>query len=87
VRIAAHAVIIPANHITDQPETPIYQLGTTCKGIEIGDYVWIGTGVRVLDGVHIGENSVIAAGAVVNRDIPPNVVAGGTPAKVLRHRL
>ena len=52
--------------------------------IRIGSRVWIGANVVVTKGVTIGDNSVIAAGAVVTRDIPPNVVAAGVPAKVLR---
>lgn len=46
--------------------------------------VWLGEGVMVLKGVTIGENSVIGAGAVVTRDIPPNVVAAGNPAKIIK---
>nr|WP_055501740.1 sugar O-acetyltransferase [Nonomuraea pusilla] len=52
--------------------------------ITIGDNVWLGGGVIVCPGVSIGDNSVIGAGAVVTRDIPPNVVAAGNPARVLR---
>lgn len=52
--------------------------------IRIGNRVWIGSNVVITKGVTIGDNSVIAAGAVVNRDIPANVVAGGVPAKVLK---
>ena len=54
--------------------------------IRIGNNVWIGAGAVVTKGVTIGDNSVIAAGAVVTRDIPPNVIAAGVPAKVLRER-
>lgn len=52
--------------------------------IVIGDNVWLGGGAIILPGVTIGANSVIGAGAVVTRDIPPNVVAAGNPARVLR---
>ena len=52
--------------------------------IHIGSRVWIGANVVVTKGVTIGDNSVIAAGAVVTHDIPPNVIAAGVPAKVLR---
>lgn len=52
--------------------------------IVIGDNVWLGGGVIVCPGVTIGDNSVIGAGAVVTKDIPANVVAVGTPAKVIR---
>ena len=52
--------------------------------IRIGSKVWIGANVVITKGVSIGDNSVIAAGAVVTKDIPANVVAGGVPAKVIR---
>ena len=52
--------------------------------IHIGHNVWIGAVAVVTKGVTIGDNSVLAAGAVVTRDIPPNVIAAGVPAKVLR---
>jgi acetyltransferase-like isoleucine patch superfamily enzyme len=45
---------------------------------------WIGAGATILPGVTIGENSVVAAGAVVAKDVPPNTVVGGVPAKVLK---
>ena len=52
--------------------------------VHIEDDVWIGAGAIILPGVTIGRNSVIGAGSVVTRDIPPNVVAVGTPCRVLR---
>jgi maltose O-acetyltransferase len=52
--------------------------------IAIGDNVWLGGGVIVLAGVSIGENTVVGAGAVVTRNLPANVVALGTPARVVR---
>jgi len=51
------------------------------KPIEIGDHVWIGTGAIILAGITIGRGSVVAAGAVVTKDVPPMVVVGGVPAK------
>lgn len=54
------------------------------KPITIGDNVWIGGGAIILAGVSIGENSVIGAGAVVTKDVPPNVVAVGNPARVIK---
>lgn len=54
------------------------------KPIVIKNNVWICGGVQVLGGVTIGENSVICAGSVVNKNIPPNVLAGGNPCKVIK---
>ena len=52
--------------------------------VRIGNRVWIGANVTILKGVHIGDNSIIGAGSVVNKDIPPNCLAVGNPAKVVR---
>lgn len=54
------------------------------KPITIGKNVWIGANATILGGVNIGDNSIIAAGAVVTKDIPANSVAGGIPAKVIK---
>lgn len=86
VRIAAHCVIVPANHgialdgglIADQPLSK--------RGIRIGDNVWIGAGVRVLDGADIGEGCVVAAGSVVRGRLEPNGIYAGVPAKLVRMR-
>ncbi|MBP2478856.1 maltose O-acetyltransferase [Crossiella equi] len=57
----------------------------SAKPITIGDNVWLGSGVLVLPGVTIGENTVVGGGSVVSRDLPANVVAVGTPARVIKH--
>lgn len=53
------------------------------KPVSIGDRVWIGSQVMILKGVTIGDNSIIGAGSVVTKDIPPNCIAAGNPAKVI----
>ena len=55
-----------------------------CLPVVVGDGAWIGARVLVLPGVTVGAGAVIAAGAVVNRDVPPNSIAAGVPAKVVR---
>ena len=52
--------------------------------IRIGDNVWVGGGVKIMGGVTIGDNAVIAAGSIVTKDIPSGVLAGGNPCRVLR---
>lgn len=59
-------------------------LVTYTKPITVGDDVWIGGNVTVIGGVHIGNNVVIAAGAVVVKDVPDNSIVGGVPAKVIK---
>ena len=56
----------------------------TAKKVVIGNDVWIGANCTILPGVTIGDNVIIAAGAVVNRDVPDNCVFGGVPAKFLK---
>jgi acetyltransferase-like isoleucine patch superfamily enzyme len=55
-------------------------------GIRVGDNCWLGADVKVLDGVEIGTGAVIGAGAVVRQNIPPNNMAAGVPARVVRTR-
>lgn len=63
------------------------KVDTTSKGpIIIEDDVWIGDRATILSGVHIGQGAVIAAGAVVTRDIPAYAIAGGVPCKVIKFR-
>ena len=87
VRIAAQVRIIAMNHIYDNPKTPIRLQSIRAEGIKVEDDVWLGIGSTVLDGVTIGKGSVIGAGAVVTKDIPPYSIAVGVPAKVIKKRL
>lgn len=57
------------------------------RPITIGDNVWIGGQAVINPGIVIGDNAVIASGAVVTKDVPPNVVVGGNPAKVIKEIL
>ncbi|RLI07683.1 acyltransferase [Candidatus Bathyarchaeota archaeon] len=86
VLIASGSAIIAQTHIHADLSTPIALQGECGEGIVIEDDVWIGAGVKILDGVTIGAGSVIGAGAVVTKDIPPFSVAVGVPAKVIKNR-
>ncbi len=84
VIIAPRVSIFPMNHNYKDSGKLIREQGITCRGVEIGDNVWIGAGATILDGVKIGKGSVIGAGAVVSRDIPECSLALGCPARVVR---
>ena len=86
VRIASGTKIISCNHKFDDTNVPIFRQGFTKKGIVIGDDVWLGSNVSVLDGVEIGKGSVIGAGSVVTKNIPSHSIAVGIPAKVIKKR-
>lgn len=86
VLIAANTVIIPANHNFSNVDIPIIDQKENSHGIIINDDVWIGSGCKILDGVEIGQGAVIGAGSVVTKSIPPNAVAVGVPAKIIKYR-
>ncbi len=84
VRIAPHSIIVPANHVIGDLDLPLHKRGLTTKGIVIEENVWIGAGCQILDGVTLGGNSVVAAGALVNKSFPKNVLLAGVPSKVIK---
>jgi acetyltransferase-like isoleucine patch superfamily enzyme len=76
--------IIAVNHIFHDPEKSFSMQGITAEGIIIEDDVWLGASAVVTDGVRIGTGAVVAAGAVVTKDVPPHTVVAGIPAKVIK---
>jgi acetyltransferase-like isoleucine patch superfamily enzyme len=88
VLIAGHCYLIAGgNHGIDRTDIPILEQPLLHKGgVHVGDNAWLGASVTVLDGVTIGRDSVVAAGAVVHRPLPDFAVGGGVPARVLRMR-
>ena len=85
VRIGAHTSILGFNHRMSI-ESPVFTQGTWSRGITIGDDVWIGSGVTILDGLTVGDHVVIGAGAVVTKDVPDWAVVAGSPARFIRDR-
>lgn len=87
VRIGAHTSILGFNHTMSDPDVEVFRQPLQSQGITVGDDVWIGSHVVILDGVAIGDRSVLAAGAVVTKDVPGGAIVGGNPAKLIRWRV
>jgi acetyltransferase-like isoleucine patch superfamily enzyme len=85
--IAPNVVIVGSNHLFSDPNITIKEQGSEIKGIIIEDDVWIGANSTILDDVTIGKGAVIAAGAVVNKDVAPYSIVGGIPAKLIKMRI
>lgn len=84
--ISMHCRIVSSNHNVPPPGTTIRSRPDELMPTRIGRDVWLGAGVTVLGGVTIGDGCVVGAGAVVSRDLPPNSIALGVPAKVVASR-
>lgn len=79
--ISSHVKLITGSHDIDDDS-----FSADFKSIKIGSNCWIGTGAIILQGVEIGDGAVVAAGAVVTKNIPPYEVWGGVPAKFIKKR-
>lgn len=86
VRVGAHTSIIGFNH-SFEPGVEVFRQPLTSRGVRIGSDVWIGSHVVVLDGVSVGDHAVLAAGAVVTKDVAAGAIVGGNPARLLRWRV
>lgn len=78
--------ILTNSHVFDRTDIPMRFQGNKVEAVEIGDDVWIGTRVIILPGVKIGKGSIIAAGAVVTKNVPSYSIVGGIPAKLIKYR-
>ncbi|XWO18602.1 acyltransferase [Paenarthrobacter nitroguajacolicus] len=83
VLLGPFVAIYSENHQYHDPDTPIRLQGHIRSSVEIGQDVWIGAHAVVLAGVSIGDGAVVAAGAVVTKDVPKGAIVGGVPAKVI----
>lgn len=81
VSVSSQVTILTADHDIESPT-----FGGRQRSVEICDCVWIGTRATILPGVHIGRGAVVAAGAVVTKDVDPATVVGGVPARVIGRR-
>lgn len=81
VAIASQVLIYNSQHLVDDPEFRAVE-----KPVEIADYVFIGPRAIILPGVRVGRGAVVAAGAVVSKDVAPGKIVGGVPAREIRDR-
>lgn len=84
VNLAQGITVTALNHNFTDADKRIDEQGITTKPVVIGDDVWIGANAVILPGVAIGSHAVVAAGAVVTKDVPSRTLVGGVPAKVIR---
>ena len=91
ISIGYHVVISERVVLRDSDNHLIQDAGDTASDcsvktapIVVGDHVWIGMNVTVLQGVTIGEGAIVAAGSVVNKNVPPHCLVGGVPARVIK---
>jgi len=86
VIIGPKVSIFSENHEFDQLDIPIRLQHPTRKGVVIEDNCWIGANSTIVDGVTIHSGCIVAAGSVVTKDVAPNTITGGVPAKTIRVR-
>ena len=86
VMVGPHTIIRAANHNLERIDIPMIKQGHTWGNIVIEDDVWIAAKAVILSNVTIGKGSVVAAGAIVTKDVPPFSVVGGIPAKIIKSR-
>ena len=86
VIIGPGSILRAVNHRFESTDVPIRDQGHAGGVIHVEEDVWLGANVMVLPGVRIGRGSIIGAGAIVTKDIPPYSIAVGNPAKVVRKR-
>jgi acetyltransferase-like isoleucine patch superfamily enzyme len=84
--VADRVMLIDFDHGVVEVERPIREQGIYKRDVKVGHNVWIGYGACILRGVTIGDNAIVGTSAVVTKDVRPNAVVGGIPARVLRMR-
>jgi len=84
VNLAQGITVTALNHKFENPDIRIDEQGISTKPVIIGNDIWVGANAVILPGVTIGDHSVIAAGAIVTKDVPPHSLVAGVPAKVIK---
>ena len=85
VNLAQGITVTALNHNFDDTEKRIDEQGVSTNPVTIEDDVWVGANAVILPGVTIGNHCVVAAGAVVTKDVPPHSLVAGVPAKVIKN--
>jgi galactoside O-acetyltransferase len=86
VLVAPNVVMRASDHVFDDVTKPIAEQGHTGREIIVEYDVWLSSNVTVVGGVRIGKGAVVAAGAVVTKDVAPYTVVGGVPARFIKNR-
>jgi acetyltransferase-like isoleucine patch superfamily enzyme len=86
VMVGPNVVMDTSRHNTNRLDIPMKQQGLSYASIMVEDDVWIGANVVITCGVTVGRGSIVGAGAVVTKDVPPYAIVGGVPARVIGHR-
>ena len=86
VQMAAYCFLNGGTHSYDRTDLPVLQQERSGIGITVEDNVWVGADAKIMDGVTVGRDSIVGAGAVVNHDVAPFSIVGGIPAKLIRSR-
>jgi acetyltransferase-like isoleucine patch superfamily enzyme len=84
--VADRVMLIDFDHNVAEVERPIRLQGIYKREVRVGNNVWIGYGAQILRGVTVGDNAIIGASSVVNKDVPANAVVAGVPAQIIRMR-
>lgn len=84
VNLAQGITVTALNHKFENPDIRIDEQGVSTKPVVIGNDIWVGANAVILPGITIGDHSVIAAGAIVTKDVPPHSLVAGVPAKVIK---
>ncbi len=87
VMFGPNVSIFSENHGFNRTDIPMIAQDSMRQGITIEDDVWIGAGATILDGVTLGKGSIVAAGALVNTNVPNYGIAAGVPAKIIKNRM
>jgi len=86
VMVGFESILLTSTHRFDDPRRPIRLQGFVQEPVTLGNDIWIGMRAMILPGVTIGDGAIVAAGAVVTKDVAPYAIVGGVPAKTIGRR-